>query len=62
MNAATALANWLEEYRGGARLRGIASGVGSEHFDQVVAEVGVNDSRTAGTKDHVLKAAVHIDV
>src|SRR5262245_36377152 len=46
----------------GARCRPIASRVGSEHFDEVVAEVAVNDSRAAGTKDHVLEAAVHINV
>src|SRR6185436_2239718 len=51
-----------QEYRGGARRRCIASGIGSEDFDEVVAEVAVNHSRAAGTKYHILEAAVHKDV
>ena len=53
----------LEEFREGSRLRCIASGVGREHFDEVFAGAcAVNDSWAAGTKYHVLEAAVHIDV
>src|SRR5687767_5112475 len=58
----TSMGLW-QGFREGARLRSIASGIGSEHFDQVVAEGGaVNDTWATGTKYHVLEAAVHIDV
>jgi hypothetical protein len=37
-------------FREGARRRGIASGVGREYFDEVLAGTGaVNDARAAGT-------------
>ena len=52
----------LQEYLKRRRLRAVASGIGPEDLDEVVAKVAVNDSRAAGTKYYVLEAAVHIDV
>src|SRR5262245_565216 len=54
--------HFLKEDGGGCRFGCVAGGVCREDFDEVFAEVGVNDARPAGTKDPVLQAAIHIDV
>jgi hypothetical protein len=52
----------LEEYCKSGRRRRIAGGVGGGDFDEVFAELRVNDALATGTKEDVMEDTVHINI
>ena len=55
-------AQLLEEESDGGWRGCIAGGIGGDDFDEVFAEVGVNDDQAAGTEKDVLQFAVDVNV